>query len=104
MLVLLDTAGFQFIVRTSDRRLDDDDRRAAVSHASKARWKHRKDRQMHSWIDPARSLKRPNKSDTPNLPAIPLPSLRRIGGDFSATQLPQGIEPAMIQELVKRRQ
>ncbi|KAK5213575.1 hypothetical protein LTR41_001154 [Exophiala xenobiotica] len=95
------TAGFEFIVRTSDRRLDEDDRRAAVSHASRARWKQRKDRQMHSWIDPARVLKQPKTSEAPNPPTSALPSPRRVGGDFSATQLPSGIEPAMIQDLVK---
>jgi hypothetical protein len=58
---------------------------------------------MHSWIDAARILKQPKESKAPDPPTSALPSLRRVGGDFSATQLPSGIEPAMIQDLVKRR-
>jgi hypothetical protein len=41
-----------------------------------------------------------SESLEPPFPSIPSP--KRVGGDFSALQLPPGIEPAMIQDLVKR--
>jgi len=42
------------------------------------------------------------ESNSREPPFLSIPSPKRVGGDFSALQLPLGIEPAMIQDLVKR--
>jgi hypothetical protein len=42
------------------------------------------------------------ESESPEHSSLSIPSPKRVGGDFSALQLPPGIEPAMIQDLVKR--
>ena len=34
--------------------------------------------------------------------SLSVTSPKRVGGDFSALQLPIGIEPAMIQDLIQR--
>jgi hypothetical protein len=70
---------------------------------TKAQGKRRKAVQLRSWINPARSLGLVKKeSEWPEPPFLSIPSPKLVGGDFSALQLPPGIEPAMIQDLVKR--
>ncbi|KAJ9620307.1 uncharacterized protein PV06_00641 [Exophiala oligosperma] len=102
------TAGLRFILKTSDQQISEEDRKGAVSHASKARWKvRRKARSMRSWIDPDRSLQEeksaipPGASKRSNTIRLPSPRPTMIDETFSATELPPGIEPGMIQELVK---
>ncbi|KAI1611401.1 hypothetical protein EDD36DRAFT_287556 [Exophiala viscosa] len=94
-------AGFRFVVRTSDQCSGTEDRRVVMSHASTTRWKRRKDAtQLHSWIDPRRRLdaeeQMPKSKD---YPTVSIPGL--VGGSFSATQLPPGIEPSVIEDLVQ---
>lgn len=69
---------------------------------TRAQGKRRKAVQLRSWISPDRSLGRVTESKSPAPHFLSIPSPKRVGGDFSALQLPPGIEPAMIQDLVKR--
>jgi hypothetical protein len=99
---LSDTAGIHFVVSTPDSALSQEDRRSVRSHAQKVHGKRRKAIQLRSWIsseDDSGHVKTANLT-RPFLHSVT--TLRRIDGDFSALQLPTGIEPAMIQELVKR--
>lgn len=76
------------------------DRRAIRSHATKAQGKRRKVVPPRSWISTDRGLGLAQESESTESPFLSIP--KRVGGDFSALQLPPGIEPAMIQDLVKR--
>ncbi|KAK4948173.1 hypothetical protein LTR10_013228 [Elasticomyces elasticus] len=94
-------AGLRFVVRTPDQCPDKENRRVVMSHASTTRWKRRKDAtQLHSWIDPGRSLGfEDQKQKVTDYPTVSVPGL--VGGNFSATQLPPGIEPSVIEDLVQ---
>ncbi|KIW21664.1 hypothetical protein PV08_02244 [Exophiala spinifera] len=96
------SAGLHFIVRTSDQAPNKEDRRAVMSHAAKRRWKSRKTPKLHSWIDPERSLGDVEKHEESLAPSVlPMLGLNHFGGDLNGTPLPSGIEPAMVQDLVK---
>lgn len=69
---------------------------------TRAQGKRRKTVQLQSWTRPDHSLGLVKESESPEPPFLSIPSPKRVGGDFSALQLPPGIEPAMIQDLVKR--
>ncbi|KAH8883130.1 hypothetical protein GQ53DRAFT_431214 [Thozetella sp. PMI_491] len=95
------TAGFHFVVSTSGQAPTRQDRRAIKSHATRAQGKRRKGAQLRSWIDPDRKLDPAERdSESPELP-IALLGPRRVGGDLSALQVPDGIEPAFLQDLLK---
>ena len=96
----LDAAGFHFIVSTTDSPVDKEDRRAIRSHTTKAQGKRRKNVKLQSWISPSSSLGTVKPSQKLSNLSGPIPD--RVGGDFSALQLPLGIEPVMIQDLVQR--
>jgi hypothetical protein len=77
-----------------------------MSHATKAQWKRRKNGPFQSWINPGQSIGRVKMNSellAGDHLVQPMPRLKMVGGDFSATKLPPGIEPAAIQDLVKRK-
>ncbi|RQM05919.1 hypothetical protein DH86_00002579, partial [Scytalidium sp. 3C] len=78
------------------------DRRAISSHATRAQGRRRKAAQLRSWIGPDRILGLMDM-ESPLSGALlsPTSSPKPTGGDFSALQLPQGVEPVMIQDLAK---
>ena len=84
----------QFVVTTPARTPDKHDRKAIRGHARRAGAADRSAVHLGSWI-----------SSQPGLGAVAAvtesPSPRRVGGDFSGLELPSGIEPYMIQDLVK---
>jgi hypothetical protein len=98
----LDAAGFHFIVSTTDSPVDKEDRRAIRSHTTKAQGKRRKNVKLQSWISPSSSLGTVKQLTSQKLSNLSGPIPDRVGGDFSALQLPLGIEPVMIQDLVQR--
>jgi hypothetical protein len=100
MLFRLDAIGFQFIVNTSGSTLNSQNRRVVRSHTTRAHGKRRKTVQLRSWIDSDHNDNTTKKSDPRS---ISVPGPRQIGGEFSALQLPLGIEPDMIQDLVQRK-
>lgn len=73
-------------------------RRTARSHIAKAQ-KCKPAVALRSSIDPARKLGLGART-RPKEHHIGVPS--RVGSDFSALQLPQGVEPSMVGELVSR--
>ena len=94
-----DATGLQFVVTTPLHAVDRHDRRLIKGHATRARKKQRRVSDMRSWISPDRELGslKPANGD----PATSIP--KRAGSDFSGLQLPSGIEPWMIQELMIRK-
>ncbi len=92
------------MVSTSNQTLDHQERRAVRSHATRAQQGVRRAARLQSWVNPHRSLgsERTEGAEQREPPERPAPGPSRVGGDFSALQLPPGIEPAMIQDLVKR--
>ncbi|KAL3417237.1 hypothetical protein PVAG01_11237 [Phlyctema vagabunda] len=85
------TAGFQFIVSTPSEKLDKHHRKTIRGHATRAGRPTRQAVKLSSWISPERRL------DSTLNP----PSPGQVGAAFSGLQLPPGVEPYMIQELVK---
>ncbi|KFY91349.1 hypothetical protein V498_05514 [Pseudogymnoascus sp. VKM F-4517 (FW-2822)] len=102
---MIDAAGFHFVVSTPGQTQDKHARKAVRSHATKAGGARQQGAKMRSWISPNRELGslKLDMSDKAPTPAstLSISSPRRIGSDFSGLQLPIGIEPHMIQELVK---
>ncbi|CZR53419.1 uncharacterized protein PAC_03297 [Phialocephala subalpina] len=102
------TAGLQFIVSTPAQTLDKHDRKAIRSHATRARaTRPRKHAvQLWSWISPNRELGSLRNAAAEEAPiqesmVANAPSPRQFGSHFSGLQLPSGVEPHMIQDLVK---
>lgn len=102
---MIDAGGFHFVVSTPTQTQDKQARKAIRSHATKAGGARRQGANLRSWISPNRELgslelamynKAPTTAST-----ISISSPRRIGSEFSGLQLPPGIEPHMIQELLK---
>lgn len=75
-------------------------RKAVRSHAAKARPRRRQGVQLKSWISPERELVSLDSAPDMDLAYVSVPP--RAGSEFSAQQLPPGIEPYMIQDLIKR--
>ena len=107
-LCMTDTAGLQFIVSTPAQTLDKHDRKAIRSHATRARaTRPRKHAvQLWSWISPNRELGSLRNAAAEEAPiqesmVANAPSPRQFGSHFSGLQLPSGVEPHMIQDLVK---
>ena len=100
---ILDKAGFCFVVTTQSGALDMHNRKAVRSQARRARVAGRQTSQLKSWICPDRELRALSaaREEPTSKSALSTPSPRRIGGDFSGLQLPSGIEPYMVQDLVK---
>lgn len=102
---MTDTAGLHFVVITPAQTLDKHARKAIRSHATRAGVARRQAVQLRSWISPDRelgSLKKAIPEEAPTLESIlSVPSPKRVGADFSGIQLPSGVEPYMIQDLVK---
>ncbi len=97
---MTDATGLQFVVTTPFHAVDQHDRRTIKSHATKSRKRQRPNSIIRSWISPGRelgSLKRVTAGEATGIP-------KRAGTDFSGLQLPSGIEPYMIQDLIKRKQ
>ena len=102
MVYLTDNAGLHFVVGTSDRILSQEDRKLVRSHARRAQGKRRKAIQLQSWID---SKDKPGHVQIPDSQfSSSTIGLNRINGDFCTLQLPTGVEPSTIQELVKGTQ
>lgn len=96
---MTDATGLQFVVTTPLHAVDKHDRRLIKGHATRARKRQRRISNIRSWISPDRdleSLKAVNGGQATGIP-------KRAGTDFSGLQLPAGIEPCMIQELMKRK-
>jgi hypothetical protein len=104
---MIDTAGFRFVVSTPAQTQDKHAhaRKAIRSHATRAGRARRQAVQLRSWISPIRelgSLKLGIFEEAPTSESIlSVSSPRRVGSDFSGLQLPSGVEPYMIQDLVK---
>jgi hypothetical protein len=102
---MTDTAGLHFVVSTPAKTLDKHDRKAIRSHATRASVADRQTVQLRSWISPDRELRSLKKAILEEAPTpesiLSVPSPRRVGADFSGLQLPSGVEPYMIQDLVK---
>jgi hypothetical protein len=102
---MTDTAGFHFVVSTPAPTLDKHDRKAIRSQATKASVAHRQASKLRSWISPNRELESPKRAilEKPPKPEsiLSVPSPSRVGTFFSGIQLPPGVEPYMIQDLVK---
>jgi hypothetical protein len=102
---MIDTAGFHFVVSTPAQTQDKHARKAIRSHATRAGGARRQAVQLRSWISPNRelgSLKLAIFEEAPTPESIlSVSSPRRVGSDFSGLQLPSGVEPYMIQNLVK---
>ncbi|KEF56386.1 uncharacterized protein A1O9_07967 [Exophiala aquamarina CBS 119918] len=99
----LDAAGIHFVDSKTGQDSKPDRRKETMSHAAKAQWKQRKKGPLQSWINPCQSIKRAKTnsgwSEESRSPR-PLPRLKMVGGYFCGTELPPGIEPGVIQELV----
>ena len=100
---MIDTAGLRFVVTTPAQTLDKYDRKTIRGHATRARKGGRQILQLRSWISPDRELQAltTTKEAAAFKSVLSAPSPRRVGGDFSGLQLPSGVEPYMIQDLVK---
>ncbi|RDW57465.1 hypothetical protein BP6252_13803 [Coleophoma cylindrospora] len=98
-------AGLQFIPITPAQGQDKHTRKAIQSHATRAGARRRPLIELRPWINPHRELEPLEKAiseDTrTSKPDSSIPSPRLVGADFSGMQLPPGIEPYMIQDLVK---
>ena len=101
----VDKAGLCFVVTTPSGNLDTHDRKAIRNQARRARVAGRQISQLKSWICPDRELRAHStaREESTSRSVLSAPSPRRIGGDFSGLQLPSGIEPYMVQDLVKCR-
>lgn len=102
----LDAAGIHFVVNKTDQASSSEHRKARMSHATKSQWKRRKNGPLQSWINPGQSIRHTEMNSellARNHLVQPMPRLKMVGGDFSATKLPPGIEPAAIQDLVKSK-
>jgi hypothetical protein len=102
---MTDTAGLHFVVSTPAQTPDKHDRKAIRSHATRASIVDRQTTQLRSWVSPDRelgSLKKATLEQAPTPESIlSVPSPRRVGADFSGLQLPSGVEPYMIQDLIQ---
>ena len=96
---MTDTTGLQFVVTTPFHAVDKPDRRFINAHATRARRRQRRRPEIRSWISPDRELESLKAVNAGQATSIP----KRAGTDFSGLQLPSGIEPCMIQELIKRK-
>lgn len=98
-----DTAGLRFVVTTPAQTLDKHDRKAIRGHATRARVAGRQIFPLRSWISPDRELGAlsTTKEAPTSKSVVSTPSPMRVGGDFAGLQLPSGVEPYMIQDLVK---
>ncbi|KAE9369325.1 hypothetical protein N431DRAFT_510886 [Stipitochalara longipes BDJ] len=101
-------AKFHFVISTPAHTLDKHDRKAIKSHATKrAHAARRQPVQLSSWLTPDRKLGSLKQATLTEAPApitksiLSVPIQRRVGSDFSGLQLPSGVEPSMIQDLVK---
>ena len=94
---MADATGLQFVVTTPLHAVDQHDRRLIKGHATKARKRQRRISNVRSWIAPDRELESMKAANGGQATTIP----QRAGTDFSGLQLPSGIEPCMIQELMK---
>lgn len=106
---MTDTVGLHFVVSTPVHTLDKRDRKAIRSHATKASVPRRQAVQLQSWISPDRGLgsliltkAMPEEALTMQS-VLSMLSPKRFGSDFSGLQLPSGVEPYMIQDLVQRK-
>ncbi|KUJ11890.1 uncharacterized protein LY89DRAFT_722304 [Mollisia scopiformis] len=100
------SAGLHFVVSTPVQTLAKRDRKAIRKHATKARVVHPRKKvvRLWSWINPARELGSRNAvltDDNPTPKSMSVPVPRLVGSYFSGLQLPPGVEPCMIQDLVK---
>lgn len=100
------TAGLHFIVTTPSRALEEHDRNAIRSHATKSQKADRQPVKLLSWISPGREIRSPEKTISDSARSkvslsSSVTSIRRFGSDFSGLQLPPGVEPYMIQDLIK---
>jgi hypothetical protein len=102
---MVDTAGFHFVVSTPAQGLDNHARKAIRSHATRAGGARRQAVQVRSWISPSRELRSLKRAISEEAPIqefiLSVPNPRRVGGEISGLELPPGVEPCMIQELVK---
>lgn len=102
---MTDTAGLHFVVSTPAQTLNKHDRKAIRSHATKAGVARRQAAPLRSWISPNRELGPLKRAILDEEPApgsiLSVPSPRPVGTYLSGLQLPSGIEPYMIQDLVK---
>ena len=100
---MTDMAGIHFVVTTPVQTLDKQDRKAIRGHATRAGKAGRQSFQLGSWISPHRDLGALTtaKEVLTSKSELSAPSPRRVGGDFCGLQLPSGVEPYMIQDLVK---
>lgn len=98
----IDAAGFHFVVSTTGGVSRAEDRKAIKSHATRAQKRRRKPAELHSWINPDRRLSPADSEPSRRLaPTVSAQCLRLVGGDFSGLQLPIGVEPCMIQDLMR---
>lgn len=104
-LRMIDNAGFHFVTSTPAQGLDINARKAIRSHATRAGVSRRQAVQVRSWISPSRELGSAKRAVCEEAPiqesTLSVPNLRRVGGEISGLELPPGVEPCMIQELVK---
>ncbi|TAQ83723.1 hypothetical protein B7494_g7953 [Chlorociboria aeruginascens] len=103
---MIDAAGFQFVVSIPAQTRDEHDRKAIRSHATRAGAPRRRPIKLpHPWICPDRNLgplkEVLSEEASTSQSILPLPVPRSVGAYFLGLQLPPGIEPYMIQDLVK---
>lgn len=102
---MLDTAGFHFVITSPAQTQGKHTRKAIRSHATRAGGARRQAVQLKSWLCPKRELGPPKLAILEKSPShvsiLSVSSPRRVGSDFSGLQLPSGVEPHMIQDLVK---
>ena len=100
---MTDSAGLCFVVTTPAQTLDKHGRKAIRGHATRAGVRSRQSFQLRSWICPDRELGALTtaKQAPTSKSVLSAPSPKRVGGDFAGLQLPSGVEPYMIQDLVK---
>lgn len=102
---MIDTAGFHFVVSTPIQTQDKHARKAIRSHATRAGRARREAVQLQSWISPNRelgSLKLAKFHEAPTPESIStVSSPQRFGSYFSGLQLPPGVEPYMIHDILK---
>ncbi|RDW58458.1 hypothetical protein BP5796_12388 [Coleophoma crateriformis] len=98
-------AGLCFVPITPAQSQDKHTRKAIQSHATRAGARRRPLIELRPWINPHRELepleKAISKDTRASKSTSSIPSPRLVGADFSGIQLPPGIEPYMIQDLVK---
>ena len=100
---MTDAAGFRFVVTTPAQPANEDDTKAIRTHATRAGVAGRQRLQPRSWISRGREIGTHTTAQeatiSNHVPAISSP--KRVGGAFSGLQLPSGVEPYMIRDLVK---